>query len=112
MTPSKTKGSHDPLLVVSREKVAFLFWALVAASALSALSYVLLINATVFNAVETKKIGEENRRLNGELAALESRYLALSQTVTLERAHQLGFIDVSTVSYASREKKTLLTSNF
>ncbi len=92
--------------------MAFLFWVLVSASVLSALSYVLLINATVFNAVETKKLGEENRRMSGELATLESRYLALSQTVTLERAHALGFIDVSTVSYASKEKKTLLTSNF
>lgn len=108
-----TQKMHlEPLLVVSRERLALVFWAFVSLLVLSAVAYMWLINASVGNVVERKKVSEENRILTINLASLESRYLALTQEMTLERAHTLGFVDVTTPEYLSLSgPKTLLTAN-
>jgi hypothetical protein len=89
-------------VTLDTQTIAIAFWALVSLSCILALTYMWFINASILNIVERKHVSSQNHADMTALAPLESQYLSLTQTLDLERAHQLGFVDVGTVEYASR----------
>ena len=70
-----------------------LFWLFVATAAFLATAYVCLINNTIMNVVARKQAYESINTLNAELAVLEGRYVAAANSLTLAKAHELGFVD-------------------
>ncbi len=88
----------------------FMFWLLACAALALALSYVWFINVSVHNVVERKHLGDDVRAVSLALAPLEADYIALAQEVTLARAHELGFVDAASVTFASAgEHKNIVT---
>ena len=88
----------------------FMFWALACAALALALAYVWFINVSVHNVVERKQLGDTVRAMSLELAPLEAEYISLAQEVTLSRAHELGFVDAASVTFASAgEHKNIVT---
>lgn len=78
---------------VSFEKKAF--YILVGVIALFLVAYVYLVNQTVWNIVSRKNITKEISNVAGEVASLESSYMALSGSITLDHAYTLGFQDIN-----------------
>lgn len=71
-----------------------LFWMLLATVAFLAVSYVYLINNTILNVVARKEAYETINNLDAEIAVLEGKYVAMTNSLTLEKAHSLGLVDV------------------
>ena len=70
-----------------------LFWVLLAGVAFLATVYVCLINNTIVNVVARKQAYEAINNINAELAVLEGKYVAAANSVTLDKAYALGFVD-------------------
>lgn len=66
------------------------------------LVYGFLVNNMVRGAVTSEQMGSELTRLNSEVAELESKFIALDQTITLELAKELGFQTVDSAVYVSK----------
>lgn len=77
-----------------------LFWVLLSAVLGLVGLYVYFIQGSVYSIVERKELSREVASMREQIAPLEARYLALRSSVTLERAHELGFENVSRVDYA------------
>lgn len=67
-------------------------------------AYVYLINQTVWNIVTRKNLTKEITEVSGQVAALESSYMTLSSSVTIDRAYALGFseVDSSKTTFVNR----------
>ena len=72
-----------------------LFWRVSFLTAGLLLGYLYLVNSVVFNVVTRQKALEQLASKQTAVVALEAEYLGLSNAVTLELAHQLGFRDAS-----------------
>lgn len=72
-----------------------LFWALSLVLFFLSGSYVYLIQESIVNVVERRTALSESAALEGEIASLEGAYLKKIGYVTLERAYEIGFVDVS-----------------
>lgn len=57
------------------------------------LLYGYFVATTIFNMVQYRAASAETSRITAELGDLEAQYLALGNTLTLDRAHELGFVD-------------------
>ncbi len=85
---------------------AFYFLATLVALAFAA--YLFLIGQTVFKLVAEKNITAENRGLSAEISQLELAALSLNDTISIEKAYELGFVDATDTQYvASRGELTL-----
>lgn len=78
-----------------------LIWVLAAGVFGLLLTYGFLVNNMVRSAVLSEQLSSELAELNGEVAELESRFITLDQTVTMELAKELGFESVESVVYVS-----------
>lgn len=63
-------------------------------------AYLALSVNLVLSVVGTQRASEQLSRISPGITTLESQYLALSGSVTLERAYALGFRDAPDSSYA------------
>ncbi|SRR5258708_4719463 len=84
-----------------------IFWSLIAALVAVFCMYVYFINATVMNIVGRQAADREITAVNSKIASLESRYLALSNTITPAYAASLGFIETKGEQYAVRKTFTM-----
>lgn len=66
------------------------------------LVYGFLVNNMVRGAVSSEQMSSELTKLNSEVAELESKFIALDQTITLELATELGFQMVDSAVYVSK----------
>lgn len=57
-------------------------------------AYGYLVNKTVWNVVARQNAVKEIQRLSSDIATLESSYMTVSKTLTLNHAYTLGFKDV------------------
>jgi hypothetical protein len=57
--------------------------------------YVYFINSTIHNAVALDKAQSQLLNQNARIAELESKYISLTNTVTLDFAYARGFADAS-----------------
>jgi len=62
---------------------------------LSFLVYAFLIGQTVFRLVEGKNLGEEKRILATEVSELELETLSLNDNISIEKAYEMGFVDIT-----------------
>ena len=72
-----------------------LFWRCSAIAVSLLASYLYLVNSTVFNLVAREQLLATLSQTGNQVVALESEYLALSGSVTMERARALGFHDAA-----------------
>ena len=79
-----------------------LVWVLGAGILSLLLIYGLLVNNMVKSAVASEKMSSQLSELNGEVADLESKFIALDQTVTMELAQKLGFQTVEGTAYVTK----------
>lgn len=82
-------------------KMAFYLLAIVVI-ALASL-YVYFMNKTVMNVVERENIEKKIAEQASDIAEIEFAYIAAKNTVTLERAHEIGFVDAIPSSYVARK---------
>ena len=69
------------------------FWLLAGLAAVTLAFYIYLINNIVFNLATRASITSEREQLTLDLGQLEARYLAMVDSITIERAYALGFED-------------------
>lgn len=79
-----------------RERI---FYTLCAALALLAISYGYLLQKAIVNVVEREAMVKELRIATSRIADLESSYLALKNSVTLELAFDRGFKEATQLNY-------------
>ena len=85
-----------------------LFWTLITILTLMVSSYVYLIQQSVMHVVAQRVAAEESASIEGTIVDLERSYFATMGTITLERAHELGFIDsAEKTSFAYKGASTL-----
>lgn len=75
-----------------------LFWLLSGFLLLTLMSYLYLINNLIFNVANRETLLQTREQLTFETSSLESQYLALVKTITVERAFTLGFEEVKAES--------------
>lgn len=81
-------------------ETAFHVLAFVAGSAL--LFYLFFIGQTVSKLVAEKNISGEIRTLSAEISELELETLSLNDTISIERAYELGFVDAKQTQYVAK----------
>ena len=84
-----------PLPFIGRMSQKLLFYILAVILVGILFFYAFLVNKTVMNVVVREKTEDTVSTLSGSLGNLESQYLALESTITINLAYKKGFIDAS-----------------
>lgn len=75
-------------------------------------SYGYFIEASVGNIVERKNVEKDIALLNSSLGSLELNYVALKETVGVQKAYELGFVETKKVSFVEKTSENVkLTLN-
>jgi len=82
---------------------------LVCAAGVCLFAYGYLVTTTIMNMVEYRSATSKIASLHAELGNLEARYIALGQTMTVEHAHELGLVDVSSPYFVRIDDARRLT---
>lgn len=78
------------------------FYMLAFVTASAFVLYLFFIGQTVFKLVAEKDIAVEIRGLSTEISALELETLALNDTISIERAYELGFVNATKTEYVAK----------
>lgn len=70
--------------------------------------YMFFLGRTIFDLVDRQNINQEIRLANSRISELELYVLDYNNKVTLQKAHDLGFINNSDPKFVSRKKTALL----
>ncbi len=90
-----------------------LVWVLGAAVLLLGLSYLYLINDSIFHVAARKDAEEKIAVVETEITTLVSDYMAISATIDKKRAELLGFQDAgSAMHFVATKADTALTLSF
>ncbi len=84
------------------------FYLLAFVTGLALLAYLFFIGQTVFKLVSEKNISGEIRTLLAEISELELETLSLNDTISIERAYELGFVDAETTQYVAKRGELTL----
>lgn len=84
------------------------FYVLAGLAVISFFMYVFFIGQTVFKLVERKNIETEKRVLATEISQLELETLSLNDTISIDKAYELGFIDALDTQFASQKEVVTL----
>lgn len=97
-----------------RQEYSFkkIFFIVLAVLLVMATLYIYLVNRMVVNIVGRQQAEHNISTLNGTIGALESKYIALKNGVTLDVAYAQGFHDATPVSYLSTNQNSALTYNY
>lgn len=63
--------------------------------------YLFFIGQTVFRLVSVKNLESSKSAISTEIAELELKNLSLNDTISIEKAYELGFVSAKTTQYAS-----------
>jgi cell division protein FtsL len=85
------------------------FWLIVSAIVLVALSYVYSVNRTVILVAERNDIESKIAAYRTDISNLESRYISERNAVTLELAQSLGYGEATDVVYMPKKAVSVLT---
>jgi len=77
-------------------------WLLLCTFTLSFGLYVVLINQTVRNVARLQTLQGELSQYTSHIGELEFKYIMLRNDVTIDTAHELGFIDVNQTKFIPR----------
>ncbi len=81
-----------------------LFWSMLSILIVLVGAYGYMVNTTVWNAFNKDKAEAEIVALNSKLGDLEFQYMSLSNSVSIDKAYELGFQNaVGKTQFASRE---------
>ncbi len=86
-----------------------IFWSLFSVFVFFLVSYGVLVNNTIMNAVAKQNMEKEMATLNSEVNSMEFNYLNMKNNITMERALSLGFVAVSEEKFASVSGNTNLS---
>ncbi|MDD5068026.1 MAG: hypothetical protein PHS53_01065 [Candidatus Pacebacteria bacterium] len=78
------------------------FWGAFLLLVVSVCSYVYFLNGTIRNVVERQKAETRIASIRGAVGELESRYIVLKDSITLDLASSLGFQTVQNPVFISR----------
>lgn len=84
-------------------KYRHMFLTSVTISVLSLIVYVYAINQTVRNIVMRQKIQSELSVLTSNIGEMEFKYISLQNSIGLNKAYAMGFKDISSNTFVSRE---------
>jgi len=68
-----------------------------------AVIYAYFVTTTILNVVQYRTVTEEITDVSASIGLLESNYLVLSKSMTIERAYRLGLVDVLAPTYLALE---------
>ncbi len=80
-----------------------IFWSLSALLGLAVLAYLYFLSISVYAVIERKSAESEAESLSAKVSLLESEYVNLDKRITLELAHEQGFVDITVPRYISRD---------
>ena len=70
---------------------------------LSETASVFFIGQTVFRLVESKGLESEKRTLAAEISELELQTLSLNDTISIDKAYELGFVDAPDTQFVTQK---------
>ena len=80
-----------------------IFWSLTVGVIMALGLYLYFLSSTVYITVLRQQAEKSIATLEGNAGALESNYLNIKNTVTIELAHAKGFKDILATQYISRK---------
>jgi len=96
---------------ISYDKRARVFLILTGIFLLSICTYIYAINVTARHIAERQELEREIVSLGADLSSLEFAYIELKNSITLEKASELGFKEVRGPLFVSRAQSVSLTLN-
>lgn len=80
-----------------------IFWAMLGIVLLLVVSYMYLVNKTIWNVANREKIHNEIVAYSSKLGEIEFEYIKSKGSITLNSARQLGFTEPEQVSFVTKE---------
>ena len=87
------------------------FWIVAALLCLTALSYCMLVRATIVAAVAQQTMESQVSTVGVNLASLGEEYLTQTNALTIQKAQSLGLTPVTNVTYVTRSSGNALSYN-
>lgn len=84
-----------------------IFWSAVCCLVVLCGMYMYLINATVLNVVAREKYENQIADLSSKVGDLEFKNIALKNSITIDKATLLGFVETTDVTFISRDSRNL-----
>ena len=78
------------------------FWSFVFIFVFGLFLYGFLVRGAIVNIVARQDVESEISLLNSKILDLESEYIQIKNSITLEKAHDLGFVTVSAQKFVTR----------
>jgi len=91
---NKTQTATRNMTPTAFEKKAFLVLSGLIVSLL--VLYVYFVNQTVWNIVSRQDLTKSINGVSSDVATLEASYMALSSSLTIDHAYDIGFKDITT----------------
>jgi len=104
---NKTHTAIHHITPTAFEKKAFLVLAGLIVSLL--VLYVYFVNQTVWNIVSRQDLTKSINTISSDVATLESTYMTLSSSLTIDHAYALGFKDITAVDTTFVDRPTAKT---
>ncbi len=80
-----------------------IFFILIITVAFSSVMYLYLVNSAVMNVVKKEKLSQEIGAMQARLSSLESSYVVLRNSISLDFAYTQGFEDVLDAQFIERK---------
>lgn len=100
--------AHVKVNIIRSWQEAPLFYFLALVTFFSFAFYMFFIGQTIFRLVAEKDIENEKRNLASEISQLELQTLALNDTISIEKAYDLGFVNAADTQYVARDSQVSL----
>jgi hypothetical protein len=95
-------------LQLNTEKI---FWIFASVLFVLFLAYGYLVNTAILHAVARQKTQQQISLLSSQTADLETSYIALKNSVTLDLAYSLGFKNATNAHFITRKNSTGISLN-
>lgn len=79
-----------------------IFWTVVWCLGFSVFSYIYFLGTSVYSVIARKQAEIDNANLTSRISQLESEYVLLDKKISLDLAHNEGYVDVAVPRYVSR----------
>lgn len=95
------------LAIKSIEKTShIIFWAQIALIVSLIITYMYMVNKTVWNVMARQQVESSLVSLNSKLSDLEFEYITAKSNVTLEMARSLGYQSPQATYFVTRDQST------
>lgn len=86
-----------------------IFWSVVVVGAVGLIAYAYFLSVSIFSVIARKEAEIELGRITTEVARAESRFVELDRGIDLKKAEALGFVEIATPTYMSKNEETKST---